>query len=411
MLVSMNHSLSLATGDLGRSLAAKLTLQLLGPTQILLNGTPIRLPYEHVLGLLVYLAVESNRSHRRTALAGLFWPDQAEHAARHSLSQALFSLRRALHDDPADPLIIATRDTVRFNLQSWVWCDIVVFRRLLDSSAEQAVALYNGEFLEGLSIGGGAEFEEWALVIREQLREQACTMLRQLTDQDRWADADKACGYARRWVELDPLSEEAHRRTMALLARAGQRAAALTQFERCRELLRAELGITPEPETVALYEELKQSVTPIRPRPAKLPGKALPLPPTRLIGRTRELAELVALLSEPGNRLITMAGPGGVGKTRLALHVARAAAPLFGDGVCFVPLAPIREPEQILTGIAWALGLEQNNGHPLDQRIGETLAHRQMLLLVDNCEHLLPAAATLVADLLSAAPQVPAHTR
>jgi DNA-binding SARP family transcriptional activator len=249
------------------------------------------------------------------------------------LSQALFSLRRTLQDDPDDPLIVTTRDTVRFNPQSRVWCDVGIFRTLLGISPEQAVAHYGGDFLEGSGVGGSSEFEEWAIVTREQLREQACTALRQLTERDCWADAGKACSYARRWVELDPLCEEAHRRTMALLARVGQRAGALVQFERCRELLHAELGIAPEPETIALYEELKQSAAQPRPRSTQSPGAALPLPPTRLVGREPELAELGALLSETGNRLITLAGPGGVGKTRLALHAALAAASLFSDGV------------------------------------------------------------------------------
>ncbi|MBC8075676.1 MAG: tetratricopeptide repeat protein, partial [Chloroflexales bacterium] len=170
--------------------------------------------------------------------------------------------------------------------------------------------------------------------------------------------------------------------------------------------LQDELGIEPEPATLALYEELKRSAAPVLPRPATPARAALPLPPTRLIDRERELGELAALLAAPTNRLITITGPGGVGKTRLALHVATANAPAFADGVCFVPLAPIREPAQVLIAIAQALGVPQNDARPLEQLVAAALAQRQLLLLLDNCEHLLPAAATLVAPLLAAAPLV-----
>ena len=392
---------------------ASLTLTLLGPIQIAHDGVPLTFAYEKVQALLVFLAVESDRAHRRAALADLLWPDQDESAARHSLSQALFSLRRAIRDHPDNPLVLVTRDNVRLNPATSIWVDVVAFHELLRGASNnteqlrQASALCRGEFLEGWGIGDSAAFEEWSLLTREQLRGQACDVLRQLTEPHALAgDAAQVCDDARRWIALDPLCEEAYRRLMRALAQRGQRTAALAQFAQCRRVLHDELGIAPEPATVALYEELKQSVAPVPACAAHSSRAALPLPPTRLIDRERELADLAALLADPTNRLITITGPGGVGKTRLALHAAAIQVPAFRDGVCFVPLAPVREPALVLARIAQALGVPQNDTRPLDELVRATLAPRHVLLLLDNCEHLLPAATTLIAGLLAAAPDM-----
>ncbi|NJM07367.1 SARP family transcriptional regulator, partial [Candidatus Gracilibacteria bacterium] len=326
----------------------RLSLALLGATSIRCNGRPLVFGYDKVLALLIYLAVEGERLHRRSTLVGLLWPEQDEQAARHSLSQALWHLRRALHDTPAYPLLHTTRDTVALGPSPEIWLDVAAFGQHLSaddgSELERAVALYNGDFLSDLPLSPSVEFEEWVLVKRERLREQACAALQRLSDPQDWGEhAGKACSFARRWAELDPLCEEAHRRTMLLLARMGQRTAALAQFEQCRRILQTELHIEPEPATSALYETIKHSVAPAPAPVAKFVREALPLPPTSLVGRKRELAELQGLLADPANRLITVTGPGGVGKTRLALHAALAVAPSFADGVFFVPLAAVRE--------------------------------------------------------------------
>jgi non-specific serine/threonine protein kinase len=129
-------------------------------------------------------------------------------------------------------------------------------------------------------------------------------------------------------------------------------------------------------------------------------------PTTRLIGRERDLEALDATLADPASRLITITGPGGVGKTRLALATAAAGAAQFADGVRCVQLAPVRDPALALAAIAQALDVPQNDARPLDELVRGALARRHLLLLLDNCEHLLPDLASLIAELLAAAPRL-----
>jgi predicted ATPase/DNA-binding XRE family transcriptional regulator len=181
------------------------------------------------------------------------------------------------------------------------------------------------------------------------------------------------------------------------------------------ELLATHLAITMDERSTflaAARAEQPADTLPLAPRgaaPALVPTHPLyaPVPPptTRLIGRERDLEALAPQLADPANRLITITGPGGVGKTRLALALATAGSAMFADGVCSVQLAPVRDPALALAAIAQALDVPQNDARPLDELVRGALARRHLLLLLDNCEHLLPALANLVAELL-AAPQL-----
>jgi predicted ATPase len=213
--------------------------------------------------------------------------------------------------------------------------------------------------------------------------------------------------YTRQQLALDPLQEVAHRRLMRLLHHQGRRAAALAQFAICRDVLAAELGLEPEHETTVLYAQLKAHVPPaVSSTPWPLADTTLPDYLTPFIGRETELAAIGERLRAGHERLITLVGPGGIGKTRLAQQVASTYGAMFRDGACFVPLAQTPTVGSIPAAIVEALGLSfvASQRSPVEQLI-EMLAGRQLLLVLDNFEHLIDGA-TLLLRLVQAAPQL-----
>lgn len=425
-----------------------LSLTLLGSFQAQVDSRPvIGFESDKVRALLVYLAVEAERPHRREALAGLLWPEHPEPAARHNLSHTLFSLRRALNDrGTAAPFLLVDRNSLQFNRESDHWLDVACFTNHIAACAshghvrlehcdeclallQQAVDLYQGSFLTGFSLAGSPPFEEWALLARERYHRQVMEALAGLvTCLELRGQVGTALSHAWRQVELDPWREEAHCQVMRLLARSGQRSAALAQYEQCRRVLVEELDVEPSTETTALFEQIKAETTRIGPQergkrgqPVSLynpllppgahdprppiPRHNLPAPLTPLVGRTQEVAAVQRLFREERARLVTLTGMGGVGKTRLALQVAEELLDDFPDGVYFVELAPIREPTLVISAIAQTLDVRELGGRPLLELVQARLRGRVTLLLLDNFEH-LAAAAPVVAALLAACPYV-----
>ncbi|NLS79821.1 MAG: tetratricopeptide repeat protein [Chloroflexi bacterium] len=389
----------------------RLHLLLLGPFQAMLDDQPLRaLESDKGRALLAYLAVEFGRAHPREELAALLWPDCAPAAGRANLRNALSDLRAALRDrERQPPALQATPAAIAFRPTADDQVDALAFAELLEEPSvgrlEAAVGLYRGDFLLGLAPKGCPAFEDWLLLMRERLRRGYLEALRQLVAiyQAR-GQGERALEAARCWAEADPYDEGAQRELMQLLALAGQRSAALAQYEKCKQALSAELGVEPEAATTQLYEQIRagrQDRAEAAPPSARLPTPLLPL-----IGRERELALVRMWLREPENRLVTILGPGGAGKTRLAVEAARLAASDFADGVHFVPCSPLAAPELLAPAIARALGAGWL-GEPAaaEEDLRRLLGQRRALLVLDSFEAVLPAAAQ-VAALLQDAPEV-----
>ena len=208
---------------------ARLSLSLLGPFQVTLDGKPVTgFESGRVRALLAYLAVEADRPHRRDALAGLLWPDWPDRSALTNLRNALSNLRKAIGDrESAFPALLVSRETLQFNPAGDSWVDVHAFRTLTAAdqpagSQEEGIALYRGAFLEDFKLEDSAPFEDWIQVAREQLHRQCLTALGQLAQHyEQRGDLDKASEYVWRQIDLAPWQEEARRRLMRLLALGG----------------------------------------------------------------------------------------------------------------------------------------------------------------------------------------------
>jgi predicted ATPase/DNA-binding SARP family transcriptional activator len=399
----------------------QLTIQLLGHFQAMLDGQPLSgFDSNKVRALLAYLAVEADRPHPRDELIGLLWPDQPDTAARASLRQALANLRQIIGDrTSATPFLSTTSDSIQFQRSEHCSIDVVIFNELIATCRahshrrietcrscaqrlQQAVELYRGDFLAQFVQSGSEAFEEWALIQRERLHREVLDALYVLAEHhERRSVCDQARHYATRQLELDPWREEAHRQLMRALALSGQRSAALAQYQTCRRILAEELGAEPSQETVALHAKIKADRLTRADQHHNLPTML-----TSLIGRQRELSEIERLLETPTCRLLTLTGPGGIGKTRLALQAATQQIGLFEDGVWLVELAALSDPTLVLQAIATVLDVRESASRSLQDRLFDFLKSREVLLTLDNCEHLVEACAQLVHTLLRECPQI-----
>jgi DNA-binding SARP family transcriptional activator len=319
------------------SFATQITL--FGALEIAHGRMPTqRPPTQRVLTLLGYLIVHHDVPQARDKLVDLLWPDLPPSQGRRMLSDALWRARRLL--EPADGIassaIVKSGNAVLFQLSSTTWIDVLAFERDLtappDATLERvrgAVALYRGEFLE-------ACYDDWALYERERLRELYLGALQRLRAFDQARGAyDAALQSALRLVRADPLREDGHRALMRLYYLLDRTDDALRAFEQCRAALRDELGVEPEPETLSLYDEIAamklrrtgnpaqpQSVQPTSASTFEIDGD-LPF-----VGRQAVRAELMeaveAALAGSGG-LILLAGPAGLGKSRLLRELATGA--------------------------------------------------------------------------------------
>ncbi len=387
---------------------------LLGSPRIEIDDTDISLGRRKAVALLARLAVVS-QPERRDTLATLLWPQSNRARGLAALRRVLRSLTRALGRDP----IRADRKTIGLR-QDRIWVDVTEFRalvarapsgevkadqwRMLLPDLTRAWELWRGDFLEGFGLKDSPAFDEWQLYTAEELRGDLIRLFQScVAGFERSGEIEHAIEYAQRWLSLDNLSEEVHRHLMRLFASRGQRSRALKQYEACVALLDEELQVEPESETRAMFEAIRDGAfSPSAAPPESAPIQVihrLPEPPTPFIGRNAELARIMGRLKESECRLLTVVGPGGIGKTRLSLEAARAQFGEFAHGVCFVGLAA-STPALLVGTIAESLGIELDpRGDPETQLLAN-LREREMMLVLDNFEHLLERA-DFVSSILS----------
>ncbi len=377
-------------------------LRLLGPPQVFTDGSWHDAPNEKPFVLLAHLACHEGWL-ERDKLTLLLWPDSDEKRARANLRQLL---RRA-RAYPFASDVEARPKALRWEAPS----DVNAFRQALSEGAwGDAVRQYRGDLLGGLAVDDGSGVAAWLEFERESLRSdwsRAClAYAEELAQQGAHAEA---AGLLEPVLRHDVLAEEVLQAYLRSAFAAGQRERALALYQVFEAQLAEELSLEPLPATAALVARLRQSrgtlATPLTASTPDLESvpSTLPAPATPFVGRDAELAELAGIFDDASCSLLTLVGPGGVGKTRLALEAASARANAFRHGCHFVPLAPLADPALLATAIAERLGVAHaGKRDPRDQLV-EYVEDRQMLLVLDNLEHLLDGTGLLI-ELLEAAP-------
>ena len=341
----------------------------------------------------------------RSELAGLLWSDFDETSARGNLRLTLSRLRKVLPDH-----LEVTRGTVGLIAGS-VSTDVGrledLARRGEVDELDPRLPIYGGDFLGDFSVAGAELFDEWASRKRSELRATALGLLDTIVTAARAAtDTDRGIAAARRILELEPWHEDAHRALMWFFAAANQRSAALAQFETCRHVLAEELGVDPDATTMALADDIQRRVG-FDPALERVRVQTA----SSLVGRDDEIARLHALLDDPSCRMVTIVGPGGIGKTVLARELASMRATRHRSGVVTVSLVGTRAAHSenasplVIAGLASALGVSLRSERDPQDLLAERLRSEDMLLFIDNFEQVVSAASVL-GSLLAAAPGV-----
>ncbi len=447
--------------------AAQLTIRLLGEFLVAYKQQPVGgLGGDRPQSLLAYLLLHRDAPQSRRYISFLLWPDSSEAQARSNLRNLFFALRQALPH--ADAYLASDATTIQWRPNAPYSLDVADFRQALaeaqrhaqvhddagtDSWLEAATAAYGGDLLPGC-------YDDWLIAEREQLRQDFAAALSDLVAlRERQGDYAGALRPAQRLQQTDPLNEAAYIQLMRLHARLGDRAAVQRLYQNCVVVLERELDVEPSPATQQAYQDyMRMAPTPprqIQPSPSQIQpppaapaatddpvrteqtGKAqpgpsshsvqppqeaaaelawrprpLPVPATPFLGREMELAQIAERLADPTCRLLTLLGPGGIGKTRLALQVAAGHLPVFGDGVAYVSLAGVEAGDRPDANLAWdlasalagALNTPFRDSEDAQTQLTAVLRPLELLLVIDNFEH-LAGEAELLADLLAAAPR------
>jgi predicted ATPase/DNA-binding SARP family transcriptional activator/DNA-binding CsgD family transcriptional regulator len=347
--------------------------------------------------------------HREQAMDAL-WPDLARRAASNNLRQVLHAARRVLDPVVGSRYLASDNGSLILGQEGLLWVDAEAFgeaaiaarRAKIPSAYEVAIEQYAGELLPG-------DYEEaWTQDRREELRRLYLTLLLDLaTLYEEREEYERGIGVLRRALCEDPSREETHADLMRQYAHCGRRREAVLQYELLVETLTRE----PEAETRRLYERIRAGDFPQgsagadwRELEAAAGRHNLPASSTSFVGREREIAEARRMLSM--TRLLTLTGAGGSGKTRLAVEAARGLAGAYPDGVWMAEVAPLSEPGLVPQALAHALGIREQPGRPLLGTIIQALRSKELLLVMDNCEHLIQASASLAEGLLSSCPHL-----
>ena len=390
--------------------------RILGPLEVWEGDRRLPLGGAKHRALLAILILNANRVVATDRLIELLWGDEPPETVNNTLQVSVSQLRKVLEPDHVrgTPHRVLVSQEPGYLLRVLpAELDLGRFEQLCEearrarldghpdlaaAALREALALWRGPPLADLAS------ESFAIAEVSRLNELALQ-----TTEDR-IEADLALGrHADLIGELEalvaehPLRERLGGQLMLALYLSGRQAEASEVFHRTRSRLVDELGMDPGPGMQTLFKQILRQDPSLEPLP-RVRSDNLPLQLTSFVGRNKEVADVIQLLA--GHRLLTLTGPGGIGKTRLALQVAADLRENYRDGVWFVELAPLADGDMLPQAIAATLGLREPPGRSLIEALSEYVRARQLLLVLDNCEHLIHAVALVADRLLRSAPRV-----
>lgn len=398
------------------SLKTTLVIHLLGCFSIS-NGqetlNPTAWKSRRARSLVKLLALAPGRRLHRDQVIDALWPNSDLAAGINNFHHTVFDARRML--DSVLPGVLVLHEGF-LSLPGDLAVDVDAFetaaRRAKDSqdpaAYQAALDLYPGDLLPD------DRYEDWTIQPREALRQTHLQLLLDLAKaQETRQDYSDGIATLLRLLAVDPIHEEAHRGLMRLYALSGQRQHALRQFQALRDVLQTELEVEPSSATVQLYKSIQSGLVdrPTEttalvkaPQLARRPHHNLPNRLSTFIGREKEIDQVIDLLR--GARLLTITGAGGVGKTSLALQAAGYLLETFPDGVWLVELAPLTNPDLVAQACAYSLNMILQSETSYLTALIQYLQKKHLLLILDNCEHVIGTCASLAAELLKSCPKL-----
>ncbi len=378
----------------------KLTLRLLGKFAASVDTQEIEFATDKVRGLLAFLAVEADKAHTRTQLATLLWGDWDDKGAKANLRKSLFRLKKGL-GALADELLTISRSSIEFHAEH-AEIDLHQFNRLAQkddiASLTAAATRYHGNLLAGLEVEDAPEFNEWLTVQRENLHQQYLALLYQLGELHlAQANYTAAQSLAQEQLALESWREGVHRQLMRVFDAQGQRANALAQYDQCREILEQELGVAPSAETEKLVAAIRGEQL-LTTHLHNFTAVATPF-----IGREADINRVIARLNSADVRLITLLGPGGIGKTRLAIEALQRS--MGNRSAYFLPLHTVTTQDGVWQLLAEQLEVKPKPYTSVNDAVVRFLRDRAPLLVFDNYEQLLPDTSC-IERLLTVVPDV-----
>lgn len=407
--------------------ARGLRIYLLGGFSI--ERGPNRLPIETIRlrrarDVLKLLALAPEHRIHREQLMEWLWPERDPNLAAHSLYQTLYTLRKQM--TTLDPFsnILFIGDFVELTSKDKVWTDVEAFQQLandahqkqgIGSSQEAAVEtrLDLTDFQAALDYYQGDLLPEDTYTDlysdeRNNLRRAYLTLLLQTANSLMAQNKiNQALEVWQRLVDADPVNEEAHTGLMRAYAVMGERQKAIRQYETMREILLRELEVAPSAESQLLFTHIQKNEFTAKPdivEPSGGQRHNLPRSVSSFIGREKALAEVQDLVRT--HRLVTLFGTGGVGKTRLAIRTAEGLLDYFPQGVFWVELASLDDPNKVLLSLIQVIGFREVRTKPLLEALADYLSQKHVLILMDNVEHLVGACVVIIEGLLKRCPSL-----